>query len=171
MYLYISFLRPPPVQAHPSKPLFITPQIANDLRTEPYDHEQDIYYSWVSSDQPIIHTVPLKLTTWRPSHAYKEIPLPAPPRVKPGQSWSLFLCSEKWTDEQPGVIDLASSCGSPFPVKSMPIFFTVNPTSRKQGNIERTYRLPSKAAGEYHRFTLREQTSFDLDKVCTGCHR
>lgn len=34
MYWYLSFLRPPPVSAALGEPVVITPQVANDLRTE-----------------------------------------------------------------------------------------------------------------------------------------
>lgn len=34
MYWYLSFLRPPPVAIHLGENITITPQIANDLRTE-----------------------------------------------------------------------------------------------------------------------------------------
>lgn len=34
MYWYLSFLRPPPVSAPLGEAVVITPQVANDLRTE-----------------------------------------------------------------------------------------------------------------------------------------
>lgn len=34
MYWYLSFLRPPPVATPLGEPVVITPQVANDLRTE-----------------------------------------------------------------------------------------------------------------------------------------
>ncbi|TFY81984.1 hypothetical protein EWM64_g2029 [Hericium alpestre] len=46
MYYYISFLRPPPLQSPLTAPITITPQVSNDLRTEPYPDPIDIFYAW-----------------------------------------------------------------------------------------------------------------------------
>lgn len=79
MFFYISFLRPPPTSC--SNAVSITPQIANDLRTELMDGVQDIYYSWLSVATGQ-ETKPMKLTTWRgQSSAYKEINRKSRPSV------------------------------------------------------------------------------------------
>src|SRR5882757_11496043 len=100
MFFYLSFLRPPPLQASHYGIISITPQISNDLRTELFEISQDLYFSWsLQTSQSIpntntdITTKPLKLTTWRPSAAYKEIPVPLPPGLRQGQSWRLILTS------------------------------------------------------------------------------
>ncbi|KAM6496845.1 putative methyltransferase domain containing protein [Amanita muscaria] len=186
MFYYLSFLRPPPSQAQPFQPIPITPQIANDLRTEHYGGEQDIFYSWrqVPTSRNETPTA-TKLTRWRQSTAYKEILVPAPPGVKDGQTWRLVLsCRGPGLNsatgagsEEYGVIPLGDShMGAlPFPVLSMPIVFSSpiqkRVVAQKQEKIERVYRIllpqrrdsdPSSPARVA--IQLTEQTSFDLDK-------
>ena len=190
MFFYISFLRPPPLQSALSANISITPQIANDLRTEHFDGLQDIYYSWSRFQSPSStttahyeqHTQLIKLTTWRQSNAYKEIPVPPPHDVREGQQWRLLLTGDACENPNsrptsPVEIDLNDkSVGkTPFPVMSMPILFTSRaPTkkSAKQEQIERVYHLrPTKGSVEHLKgggvcLRVVEQTSFDLDKVC-----
>lgn len=172
MFFYMSFLRPPPLQAPPSAPLVITPQIANDLRTELFTQEQDIFYSWSSTSPdtssstgiPSI-TKPQKLTTWRQDSAYKEIKVPLPIGIREGQSYRLALTVHD--QGHPHVINLASSsCGPrPLPVLSIPILFTSRGySSAKQEQVERIYRLVTPQRGQLF-LKVKEQTSFDLDKV------
>lgn len=196
MFYYISFLRPPPTQGGTSSPILITPQIANDLRTEPHENPQDIYYSWVryprtlsTTSSPNLQTTkPTKLTTWRRSSAYKEIPVPSPPHVREGQQWQLILsCSAQSTPLNPNyTIDMNESTigETPLPVISAPTLFSVKGlkgNARKQERIERVYRFsnpspphePSQPIGEESvghtaqtlELKITEQTSFDLDKV------
>ncbi|KAJ6591610.1 putative methyltransferase-domain-containing protein [Mycena vulgaris] len=157
MFFYISFLRPPPTSC--SNVLSITPQIANDLRTELFEGVQDIYYSWLSmatGDE----TKPVKLTTWRgQSSAYKEIPIPLPRSAANG-AWRLVLGSSP----MPGGVRLDAESTLPFGVMSMPILLG-KPQSNKfkaklQDQIERVYSF-----GEDKRVRIIEQTSFDLDKA------
>ena len=170
MFFYISFLRPPPLQAATSGPVSITPQIANDLRTEPFNGSQDIFYSWSQVQTMKAHediTKATKLTSWRPSNAYKEISVPLPPGPRTGQSWRLKLSARN----QGGTdIDLADpALGElPFSVTSAPILFGSGGTKRsgKQEQIERTYRLRGAGRAEsIVSLNITEQTSFDLDKV------
>lgn len=170
MFFYISFLRPPATQSSPSGSIAITPQVANDLRTEPFDGAQDIYYSWSLADHnraepyPSV-TTPQKLTVWRQSSAYKEIPVPLPQGLRDGQSYRLVLTAHG--QGRPHIINLAAhDLGArPFPVLSMPILFSSRGrTVEKQEQIERVYRVPLQT-GENRFLTVREQTSFDLDKV------
>ena len=178
MFFYLSFLRPPPLQTPPYGTISITPQISNDLRTEPFEGSQDLYFSWSLQTQPHSTTKPLKLTTWRPSTAYKEIPVPVFTGVCQGQSWHLILTgtAQSHSHSRPHTIDLSSEeIGKflPFPVISMPVLFTARGTKNvsKQEKVERMYLLPLNGAGDSGfdvgmaslRFT--EQTSFDLDKV------
>ncbi|KAF8624025.1 hypothetical protein AX17_007231 [Amanita inopinata Kibby_2008] len=163
MFYYLSFLRPPPAEALPSRTISITPQIANDLRTEHYESEKDIFYSWVQvttsknqsqggSPQATI-TKPAKLTTWRRSSAYKQIQVPVPTRARAGQSWQLMLSC---TAHPPATLQVhvptpeactinlgADDLGNvPFPVLSMPIKFVsklVKGGVTKQEKIERMY--------------------------------
>ncbi|KDR67996.1 hypothetical protein GALMADRAFT_272842 [Galerina marginata CBS 339.88] len=166
MFFYISFLRPPPLQAAPYGTISITPQISNDLRTEPFDGSQDLYYSWwPEGSQTTTVTKPTKLTTWRLATAYKEIPLPVPQGVREGQKWRLILTAQGQAHGRlnPESIDLApADVGRvPFPVMSMPVLFNGkgHKGSPKQEMIERTYLIPFR--GE--RADI-EKTSFDLDK-------
>ena len=185
MFFHISFLRPPPLQSALSANIPITPQIANDLRTEHFDGSQDIYYSWSPSSttattQP---TQLIKLTTWRLSSAYKEIPFPPPHGVREGQQWRLLLTGRENPSSRSSPVaihlDDKSVGKTPFPVMSMPILFTSRAAppkkSAKQEQIERVYRLRPAQEGERHGLPLDgggvflwlvEQTSFDLDKVC-----
>jgi hypothetical protein len=176
MFFYLSFLRPPPVNSFLSGSISITPQIANDLRTELFDGAQDIYYSWAphqagiatSYFAPSPTTKPVKLTTWRQSSAYKEISVPSPPGIRDGQAWRLVLTSQ--VQGKPHIIHLNDhELGkTPFPVFSMPIVFHSRNTKAslvgKQEQIERMYTFPL-ASNENVCITVREQTSFDLDKV------
>jgi protein N-lysine methyltransferase METTL21D len=175
MFVYISFLRPPPVQVAISGTVSITPQISNDLRTEPFHGSQDIFYSWAQvqsaqRDDIVILAKPKKLTTWRQSNAYKEIQVPLPPGLRSGQSWRLILSAQSHIEgaHHFSTIDLYDrALGTvPFPLISMPIHFGVKGAKRdgKQEKIERMYRLQADEAGPLLR--IMEQTSFDLDKVC-----
>jgi protein N-lysine methyltransferase METTL21D len=174
MFNYISFLRPPPLHISCSGTLLITPKVANDLCTEPFVGDQDIFYYWTQSLNVAEHPItpkPAKLTTWRLANAYKEIPVPLPPDVREEQSWHLVLT----TTQIPGqshVITLngAAMGASPFPVISMPVLFVSRKDpARKQEQIQRVYCIPM-SDGEPAYLTVREQTSFDLDKVsyCNG---
>jgi hypothetical protein len=189
MFFYLSFLRPPPLQAPHHGTISITPQISNDLRTEPFENSQDLYFSWslqTGQSPNTITTKPLKLTTWRPSTAYKEIPVPLPPGIRQGQSWRLILTSSVQSHgrSRPDTIDLGNEeIGKlvPFPVMSMPVLFSTTGTkfvSSKQEKIERLYsvRLSGSTGmrgiddteddgGSVASLRFTEQTSFDLDKV------
>jgi hypothetical protein len=178
MFFYLSFLRPPPLQAGPYGTISITPQISNDLRTEHFDGTQDLYYSWAREDAPAFATKAVKLTTWRLATAYKEIPLPVPPGVREGQRWRLMLMVQQPAIGQahPESIDLGSTnIGQlPFPVISMPVLFVGkgSKSSSKQEMIQRNYLVPYRGieeGGEVVRkvaaLKFSEKTSFDLDKV------
>ncbi|KAI0369090.1 hypothetical protein BV20DRAFT_946812 [Pilatotrama ljubarskyi] len=172
MFFYISFLRPPATHSFPSGSILITPQVANDLRTEPFDGAQEIYYAWApvnpsrTEPYPTI-TAPQKLTVWRQSSAYKEIPVPLPQGLRDGQSYRLVLTAHG--QGRPHIINLAAhDLGiRPFPVLSMPVLFSSRARGRgmgeKQEQIERVYRVPLPSS-ENGFLTVREQTSFDLDK-------
>ncbi|KAL0569716.1 hypothetical protein V5O48_012245 [Marasmius crinis-equi] len=181
MFFYLSFLRPPPLQSPPSSQIKITPQIANDLRTEPFEGSQDIYFSWspATTATPTQNTKPAKLTTWRQENAYKEIMVPLPPNVREGQRWRLILSSTPDTRNLGIDLRAKSSLGRhPFSVMSMPILFTKfagkNTGSGKQEQVERVYRFSRPAEGEGEgeegevAMKITEQTSFDLDKVRFG---
>ncbi|KAI6126039.1 putative methyltransferase-domain-containing protein [Pisolithus croceorrhizus] len=174
MFYYLSFLRPPPAQAGlaQTEHILITPQITNDLRTEYLEDVVDIYYSWSlvpdsrHQTTPVI-TRPAKLTSWRTTHAYKEISVPRPQSLRDGQSWQLILSVGATRKDQ--VIPLCSDDigDSPFAVMSMPILFTNRPRKAvKQEEIVRSYllRAPTQDASPPVVFNICEQTSFDLDK-------
>ncbi|KAJ6581461.1 putative methyltransferase-domain-containing protein [Mycena capillaripes] len=155
MFLYISFLRPPPTSC--SNTISVTPLIGNDLRTEIYEGIQDLYYSWLSVATGVA-TKPMKLTTWHgQSSAYKEIPVPLP-RSSTNGAWRLVLGSSSTYNS----VRLDVESVLPFGVMSMPILLG-KPQSSKvkaklQDQIERVYSFGDKTV------MVVEQTSFDLDK-------
>ena len=168
MFYYISFLRPPPSSSAPGFISF-TPQVANDLRTELFPGTQDIYYAWLSSTESLegTHIKPRKLMTWSKAIAYKEISVALPPDARPGQFWRLLLSASPSIHYMS--ISLGNVCSTgktPLPVISMPVRIVAKPekSPAKQTQIERMYRASLAGLGDLH-FLLREQTSFDLDKV------
>ncbi|KAG6852928.1 hypothetical protein C0991_008073 [Blastosporella zonata] len=177
MFFYISFLRPPPLQSVAFGNIQITPQIANDLRTEPFEGSVDIFYSWSqtagfsssSSNREII-TKPIKLTTYRQATAYKEIPVPLPPGVRDGQSWCLLLGTRLTAGPDAfSAIDIYNKDvgKAVLPVMSMPIQFGPRASRKgpKQEQIERVYRLRPQVEDDAGvTLKITEQTSFDLDK-------
>ncbi|OCF74888.1 hypothetical protein I204_03731 [Kwoniella mangroviensis CBS 8886] len=96
MYWYISFLRPPPVSITPStKEITITPQVANDLRTELRYDPTSLQYIWQRLTPSLSPpTSPRELTTFIPPQStYKPISVPLPEGVQIGESWRLGLFS------------------------------------------------------------------------------
>jgi len=180
MFFYLSFLRPPPREAAPSGTITITPQIANDLRTEPYANESDVYYTWLpvlenSPDAPV--PAPKKLTTWRTTNTYKEIAVPLPEQTKVGQRWRLVLTTQKsglddFQQTRNIILGGEDVGSSPFAVVSMPIRIVEHGTiSRsRQTQIQRNYHfliggeLPSVPTI----LTIQEELSYDLDKVISS---
>ncbi|RDX50268.1 hypothetical protein OH76DRAFT_1349222 [Lentinus brumalis] len=170
MFFYVFFRRPPPTLVSPSNAVTFTPQVANDLRTEEFTGEEDIYYSWSlvspnsSEPYPAI-TPPHKLTTWR-SNNFKEFSVSLPPRARDGQSYRLVLTTRQHGRSH--ILNLASrEIGEkPFPIVSMPILVSSRAhwgNLEKQQHIERVYRIPLHSEKDGF-LTIREQTSFDLDK-------
>ena len=172
MFNYVFFLRPPPTQISPAGPVTFTPQLANDLRTEDFTGEEEIFYSWslvnpnTAEAYPSI-TQPQKLTVWRSSN-FKEFSVPLPPRARDGQSYRLVLTTRQHARSH--IINLAArEVGEkPFPVMSMPIVLSsrarAGAHTEKQQSIERVYRVPLLSEKDGF-LIIREQTSFDLDKV------
>jgi hypothetical protein len=170
MFYYISFLRPPPTQAALSgEPIFITPQIANDLRTEYYTGVQDIFYSWslhAPKTSSSVITKPVKLTSWRASTMYKEIPVPPPRNARNGEYWRLILSPGMSRKDQIIFLSDENLGHQPFPVLSDPIFFSSRPSkATKQEQIQRSYALTATNRDNPAIFHIIEQTSFDLDKA------
>lgn len=176
MFYYVSFLRPPPQNAHIGSAISITPQIANDLRTELLQAPQDIYFAWVTSSSgtedirsSIRSTKVRKLTQWRHENAYRQITVPLPSGARHGQKYRLLLVAGAEDKRKPTAIHLFGSvCDvGPFPVISMPITFSLPARSAhasgKQEQVERAYYLT--AGDSPISIIVREQTSFDLDKV------
>ncbi|KAJ3526936.1 hypothetical protein NM688_g8195 [Phlebia brevispora] len=173
MFYYLSFLRPPPIQAHLGSSISITPQIANDLRTELYSEVQDVYYAWCHStscamvpSSPMQITKPMKLTTWRTGNAYREVSIPPPQGVRNGQMYRLVLTTH--AQGFPHIVNLGGQAigERPFPVISMPVLFSSRskPTKTgKQEQVERIYRI-STSPNEQAFLSIKEKTSFDLDK-------
>ena len=194
MFYYLSFLKAPPRESQLSQPISITCQITNDLRTEFYPHELDVYYAWIleenHSDIDITQfryntsSSFTKLTTWRTSNAYKETRISPPKTAKNGQRWRLILSS--CHNDSPGptsvleskaVINISQKAfgNSPFPVISMPILFSSRlsqsgaSSHAKQEEIERAFLFHLSEASTDDKteayFIIREKLSFDLDKV------
>ena len=112
MFYYLHLTRPPPEQADPFQPLLITPNIANDLRTEyplPGPTGIDIFYAWVKcidnttdnkANRRVLGpmTAPTKLMTWL-GNTYKEIQVFPPKEATKatpagtGGRWQLLLCT------------------------------------------------------------------------------
>ncbi|WWD16604.1 hypothetical protein CI109_101032 [Kwoniella shandongensis] len=96
MYWYISFLRPPPVSvSSTAEGITITPQVANDLRTELRFEPTPIHYQWQrllpTPSQPLPSQV---LTTFEPpASTYKPLHIPLPPKVQLNEQWRLGLFS------------------------------------------------------------------------------
>ena len=188
MFYYISFLRPPPVQAGPYGTVSITPQISNDLRTDTLDTPQDLYYAWAlhapippNLKVPLV-TKPVKFTTLRPASAYKALDIPVPNGVREGQHWRLVLTGTPPAQGDNTGVAAGIALGgrdigrAPFPVMSMPIAFIGRGSkgAAKQEMIERTFLVPCRADGEDQgvkalaTLSFRESTSFDLHKVRSG---
>ncbi|KAF8587885.1 hypothetical protein K439DRAFT_1336887 [Ramaria rubella] len=174
MFFYLSFLRPLPYSSDTGSHVSITPQIANDLRTSHLEEAVDIFYSWSPSLSDCMsssaNTTAQKLTTWRISSMYKNIPIPLPSNAKPSQEWRLSLSCVN--SSMSFAIDLgARNFGQrPFPVVSIPIRIEgkegKTKTSGKQEQIERLYSIPpSLDSGKQSTvLCIREQTTFELDK-------
>jgi hypothetical protein len=159
MFFYISFLRTPPHSSLPSSSVVFTPQVSNDLRTEPFPASVDIFY-WYKPQNTIR---PAKLTTWRQENAYKPLQIPPPSAT----DCCLFLSSLPTTASS--IINLCDpNVGrAPLPVASLPIRISTQQqgkaSSTKQEAITRTFRLfDEDAAPLMH---IKETVSFDLDKV------
>lgn len=173
MFFYLSFLRQPPHVSNLSTPILITPQIANDLRTSYLNESPDIFYIWVSSLSdcigPAASSSARKLTVWRTSSMYKPLSLKPPAMARPGQYWRLSLSSGN--SKPRFVISLnAENFGQePLPVISMPMLLDAKAKLKGQEKQEQVERLYSVLSGQNEAILcIREQTSFDLDKVTIG---
>ena len=183
MFFYFSFLRTPPQSTLQSSSVVFTPQVTNDLRTEPFPTSIDIFYWWISSTPEKVTRLsePAKLTTWRQENAYKPLQIPPPSKnligtaaAATGIDCNLVLAPAPIVSSS--VIDLRDSeIGRvPLPVCSLPIRISVAPRqqqrrdvvaantkSPKQEAITRTFRL----FDEGDMMQIKETVSFDLDKV------
>jgi hypothetical protein len=182
MFFYFSFLRTPPQSTLQSSSVVFTPQVTNDLRTEPFPTSIDIFYWWISSTTEKVTRLsePAKLTTWRQENAYKPLQIPPPSKnligtaATTGIDCNLVLAPAPFVSSS--VIDLRDSeIGRvPLPVCSLPIRISVAPRqqqrrdvvaastkSPKQEAITRTFRL----FDEGDMMQIKETVSFDLDKV------
>ncbi|WVR03901.1 hypothetical protein IAU60_000900 [Kwoniella sp. DSM 27419] len=117
MYWYISFLRPPPVSIpSTAEGVTITPQVANDLRTEVRYEPTIIRYQWQRLlPTPISPTPSQELTVFEPPMStYKPISIPLPARTQAGETWRLGLFSaDPGAGDTPaeGPSSLLSLCG------------------------------------------------------------
>ncbi|WVQ64817.1 uncharacterized protein L199_002986 [Kwoniella botswanensis] len=96
MHWYISFLRPPPVSITlTTEEITITPQVANDLRTELRYDPTPLQYIWQRLTPSLSPPTPAReLTTFIPPQStYKPISVPLPAGVQIGESWRLGLFS------------------------------------------------------------------------------
>ena len=169
MFFYISFLRTPPHSSLRSSSVVFTPQISNDLRTEPFSTSIDIFYWWIShtSQNTIRLSEPAKLTTWRQENAYKPLQIPPPS----GTDCCLILSSSPVAASS--IINLRDpNVGrAPLPVASLPVTISTQQgrapakASTKQEAITRTFRLFDEGAAAAPLMHIKETVSFDLDKV------
>jgi hypothetical protein len=147
MFFYLSFLRTPPQSSLQSSSVVFTPQVTNDLRTEPFPTSMDIYYWWISYGAPEPQnnvtrlSEPAKLTTWRQENAYKPLQIPPPPSKNltgaaaagPGiADCSLVLTPAPIVASS--VIDLRDpEIGRvPLPVCSLPIRISISPQQQQR---------------------------------------
>ena len=168
MFYYISFLRTPPHSSLRLSSVVFTPQISNDLRTEPFPTSVDIFYWWISHipQNPIRLSEPSKLTTWRQEHTYKPLQIPPPSET----DCCLVLSSSPIAASS--IINLCDpNLGrAPLPVASLPITISTQQgkapakASTKQEAIIRTFRLFDEGAAT-PLMHIKEAVSFDLDKV------
>ena len=188
MFFYFSFLRTPPQSTLQSSSVVFTPQVTNDLRTEPFPTSIDIFYWWISSTPEKVTRLsePAKLTTWRQENAYKPLQIPPPSKILIGAAaattgidCNLVLAPAPIVTSS--IIDLRDpEIGRvPLPVCSLPIRILVAPQqqrrrdavastastkSPKQEAITRTFRLFDDG-GATPLMQIKETVSFDLDKV------
>ncbi|KAH9167392.1 putative methyltransferase-domain-containing protein [Lactarius sanguifluus] len=175
MFFYISFLRTPPHSSSSlrSSSVVFTPQVSNDLRTEPFPTSVDIFYWWISHtpQNAIRLSEPAKLTTWRQENAYKPLQIPPPVIGSAGTDCYLVLSSSPVAASS--IINLCDpNVGRiPFPVTSLPIRISTQqgkaPTkasSTKQEAITRTFRLFDEDTATTPLMHIKETVSFDLDK-------
>lgn len=192
MFFYLSFLRPPPRSCSlGSEGVTITPQIANDLRTELLDDRStDIYYVWqLLSPKPIRPTASQLLTTYAPpADTYKSCTIPLPKAAKVGQHWRLGLFTQPaetpdgklplvdgqivgvWSES----IEVTAPNAEAGPSKTKAkVPSKAKPVADKQTRITRAWSLPAtskrdaegKAKNDTKQLRVVEQTSYDLDKV------
>jgi hypothetical protein len=184
MFFYFSFLRTPPQSGSQSSSVVFTPQVTNDLRTEPYPSSIDIFYWWISYTPQNVTRLsePAKLTTWRQENAYKPLQIPPPSKKLIGAAAEID-CSLVLTPAPSvtsSVIDLRDpEIGRvPLPVCSLPIRISVSPQqqqrrdvanttttkSPKQEAITRSFRLFDDDGDAIPLMQIQETISFDLDK-------
>ena len=158
MFFYLSFLRTPPQSSLQSSSVVFTPQVTNDLRTEPFPTSMDIYYWWISfvpEPQNVTRlSEPAKLTTWRQENAYKPLQVPAPPSKKlvgaaAGSEIDCSLVLATAPIVASSVIDLRDpEIGRvPLPVCSLPIRISISPQQqhrRRDGGAAATSTKSSK---------------------------
>jgi protein N-lysine methyltransferase METTL21D len=184
LLFYISFLRTPPHSSSQSSPILSTPQMSNDLRTEPFPASVDLFYWWISNTLVRL-SEPAKLTTWRQENAYKPLQVQPPPEnfiAVDGVDCCLIISPSSTVTSS--VIDLRDpKIGKmPLPVRSLPMRIiphrnggsgsvpikSTTPTT-KQEAITRTFRLFGDDGGAAISSTplmeIKETISFDLDKV------
>ncbi|KAH8832796.1 putative methyltransferase-domain-containing protein [Flagelloscypha sp. PMI_526] len=165
MFLYLSFLRPPPTRVNPSaaqRTICITPQISNDLRTEYPETILDLYFAWIPVGFKTPDTPSLKkLTTYQGSSSrFKEVHVPFPLNASHGQEWTLVLTTSPRLEDVQIPLEILGDCTTLLPVLSMPIAISSKDfhAPSKQEKIRRIYTLCRRT------ISLTEQTSFDLDK-------
>ncbi|ORY29539.1 hypothetical protein BCR39DRAFT_467467 [Naematelia encephala] len=144
MYWYISFLRPPPVSLSlPCESITISPQVANDLRTETRYEPTDIYYTWQRTFPSL--DAPLKcqhIATYVP---YQSIEVALPEGFAVGNQWRLGLFPSEASD--PSYLSaLSGDDVGVIGVWSEPI--TINQGESSTGPIRRLERSRDKEYGK-----------------------
>ncbi|KAI5124255.1 hypothetical protein M0805_005104 [Coniferiporia weirii] len=184
MFYYLHLTRPPPEAAHITQPLHITPNIANDLRTEFPTSLQggiDIYYAWVKS-AAATESRAKKLMTWT-GNSYKEVLVFPPKDTREGELWQLLLGTKHiHSGKFQASVDLApcrKDNGAELvgfgthvlPILSTPVLFTSQKSpagktsvDKKQAKNERILKLPPLWGAAVGPLRITEHLSYDLDK-------
>ncbi|WVQ94634.1 hypothetical protein IAU59_001714 [Kwoniella sp. CBS 9459] len=115
MYWYISFLRPPPVSvSSAAETIVITPQVANDLRTELKYEPTTILYKWQRLlPTPLPPAQSEELTIFEPPMStYKPLSIPLPPKIQAGESWRLGLFAHDSHSDSVDIDNHGEGCSS-----------------------------------------------------------
>ncbi|KAK4687388.1 hypothetical protein P7C73_g2716, partial [Tremellales sp. Uapishka_1] len=174
MYWYISFLRAPPVSLSPHQPLILTPQIANDLRTEIRYAPTTLYYTFQLLSPSCAAPLPPKLlTTFSPPEStYKALSVELPSQARIGETWRIGVFANEACDGgsiadlsimgvwSEGIEIVREKEGAGGIVKGIGKAKGKGKEKEKDKEVVKQSRIRR----EWRELKIIEQTSFDLDK-------